>query len=187
MSDTEDSDARIFGLMAIAEDQQKALQDALADLQRQQHSLSRVAQQLGGLGDQTVVQILAASTESARAHTQAVTEGALASSAWQLKRTSQVLVLVAVVFGVLSLVPVLSFWWERHELDALRAQRHDLKQEIDQMTATVEKLQAKGGRLVLGTCGKRLCVEMAPNQGLKEGETWLMQGGKGSWIIPKGY
>ena len=81
-------------------------------------------------------------------------------------------------------ITVLAVWWyvpTVGEMSALRAER-------DQLQASIEDLSQRGGRIVMNSCGGRLCIEASTDQG-KSVIDW-----RGAWhahgiplVIPKGY
>lgn len=86
------------------------------------------------------------------------------------------------------LVGLVSVWWSRHELADLQVQRDVLKDEVAQLTVSVEELAEKGGRLRMTRCGGRLCVEVASNQGTNVRVEGAWQGPDGrQYVIPRGY
>lgn len=64
--------------------------------------------------------------------------------------------------------------------------------EIEQLQANVVALEKRGGKIVMNTCGKRLCIAASPDQGTNETGRLMSLG---SWtlsdgtplVIPKGY
>jgi hypothetical protein len=201
---------QIFGLMAVAEDQQKAVAAAIAGLAAERAALARerelLAQVAQGIQKATgdavsaaVKQSLAGASETAvAAFTKAagpfagevrrVAEQASAA-AEKVDRAAQWLggKAVAVAAGCIVIV-ALAAWgivaWERHEVV-------DLKKQIAQERATVAYLDKAGGRVVWNTCGGRLCFEASSNQGTSNGAPVPL----GGWttkdhvplVIPKGY
>jgi hypothetical protein len=192
---------QIFGLMAVAEDQQKAAAAAIAGLAAERAALAKeralLAQVAQGIQKATgeavsaaVKQSLAGASETAvTAFTKAagpfagevrrVAEQA-SVAAEKVDRAAQWLGVkaVAVAAGCIVIV-ALAAWgivaWERHEVI-------DLKKQIAQERATVAYLDKEGGRVVWNTCGGHLCFEASSNQ-------------MGGWttkdhvplVIPKGY
>jgi hypothetical protein len=81
-------------------------------------------------------------------------------------------------------ITVLAVWWyvpTVGEISALRSER-------DQLQASIEDLSQRGGRIVMNSCGGRLCIEASTDQG-KSVIDW-----RGAWhahgvplVIPKGY
>jgi hypothetical protein len=76
----------------------------------------------------------------------------------------------------------------------LRSEKAELAADVAQMQANVTALEKKGGRIVLNTCGARLCIEASSNQGTDDGGkqfpigSWkTTDGRKGSLVIPRGY
>jgi hypothetical protein len=202
---------QIFGLMAVAEDQQKAVATAIAGLAAERAALARerelLAQVAQGIQKATgdavsaaVKQSLAGASETAvAAFTKAagpfagevrrVAEQA-GVAAEKVDRAAQWLGVkaVAVAAGCIVIV-ALAAWgivaWERHEVV-------DLKKQIAQERATVADLDKEGGRVVWSTCGGRLCFEVSSNQGTSNGTPvplggWTTNKGHVPLVIPKGY
>jgi hypothetical protein len=81
-------------------------------------------------------------------------------------------------------ITVLAVWWyvpSVNEMSTLRTER-------DQLQASIDDLARRGGRIVMNTCGGRLCIEVSTDQG-KSVIDW-----RGAWhahgvplMIPKGY
>ncbi|MFI3187223.1 MAG: hypothetical protein QX198_14705 [Methylococcaceae bacterium] len=92
------------------------------------------------------------------------------------------------IFAVL-LVAWLSVWWQRSQIESLSEQRQALTTEIAEMQVTVAKLESRGGKIIMDTCGKRPCIKASTNQG--EGSTkWIApwNSSKGiPLVIPLGY
>lgn len=90
---------------------------------------------------------------------------------------------------------VLTGWlanaWQWHQVESLSEQKAQLRAEVGELEASVAALEKKGGRIVMNTCGGRLCIEASNNQG-NAAPKW----GAGLWqdkqkgvtlVIPKGY
>lgn len=101
-----------------------------------------------------------------------------------------VAVAVSGLVGV-CLVAYTSLAWQLHQVSSLREEKAALVDDVAQMQANAAALEKKGGRIVMTTCGGRLCIEASSNQG-QGSEQWK----GGSWsnketgvqlVIPKGY
>lgn len=201
---------QIFGLMAIAEEHQKAVAAAIAGLTAERAALAKeralLAQVAQGIQKATgeavsaaVRQSLDGASETAvTAFTKAagpfagevrkVAEQASAA-AEKVDRAAQWLGMKAVAVAAGCIVIVgLAAWgivaWERHQVV-------DLKKQIAQERATVAMLTKDGGRLVTNSCDGRLCIEVSSNQGTSDGSAvklggWTTKNGR-VYVIPKGY
>jgi hypothetical protein len=101
---------------------------------------------------------------------------------------------VAVAAGGLvgvCLVAYASLAWQLHQVKSLGDEKAELAADVAQLQANVSALEKKGGRIVMTTCGGRLCIEASSNQG-QGSEQWK----GGSWsnketgvqlVIPRGY
>lgn len=100
---------------------------------------------------------------------------------------------VAVAAGGMVGVCLLAYMalaWQLLQVRSLGNEKAALAADVVQLQANVAALEKRGGRIVLSTCGKRLCIEASSNQG-KGAEKW-----KGVWenkesgitfVIPRGY
>ena len=100
---------------------------------------------------------------------------------------------VAVAAGGMVGVCLLAYMalaWQLLQVRSLGNEKTALAADVVQLQANVAALEKRGGRIVLSTCGKRLCIEASSNQG-KGAEKW-----KGVWenkergitfVIPRGY
>ncbi len=203
---------QIFGLMAVAEEHQKAVKAAIdglaaerAALARERALLAQVAQGIqkatGEAVSAAVRQSLAGASETAvTAFTKAagpfagevrkVAEQA-GAAAEKVDRAAQWLGMKAVAVAAGCIVVVgLAAWgivaWERHEVV-------DLKKQIAQERATVAMLAREGGRVRWNQCGGHLCFEVSSNQGTYSNGTplplgsWTTNKGRVPLVIPKGY
>ncbi len=175
---------------ALAHDRQ-AVTHAAAQLASIQDSIRKSAgEAVGALVDQAVQGAAVAAARALGQATQPVVDGL--SEAAQAARHAEgairqagawfawkwVALAGAGTAGV-CLVTLMAVW-------GLRDQVQDLRLERDELQATVDVLERKGGRLVLNDCGGRRCVEINPNQGAKKGAEW--RGTKGErYVIPTGY
>lgn len=91
---------------------------------------------------------------------------------------------VAVAAGGLvgvCLVAYAALAWQLHQVSSLRREKAALQ-------ASVEELEKRGGRIVMTTCGGRLCIEASNDQGGggKSG-VWKNKETGVQLVIPKGY
>jgi hypothetical protein len=88
------------------------------------------------------------------------------------------------------LVAYAALGWQLLRIQSLGDEKAALAADVVQLQANVAAMEKRGGRIVLSTCGGRLCIEASSNQG-KGAEKW-----KGHWsskengvtfVIPRGY
>lgn len=101
---------------------------------------------------------------------------------------------VAVAAGGLvgvCLVAYAALAWQLHQVSSLREEKAGLQADIAQMQANVATLEKKGGRIVMTTCGGRLCIEASSNQGQGaeqwKGSNWSNKETGVQLVIPRGY
>lgn len=116
-------------------------------------------------------------------------EGAL-KNAGQWFAWKWVLVAAGGLVGV-CLVAYAALAWQLHQVSDLREEKTALQADIAQMRTNVAALQKKGGRLVMTTCGGRLCIEASSNQGPGAeqwtGSNWSNKETSVQLVIPRGY
>lgn len=234
-----DAQQQLFGLMAVAEEHQKAVKTALdgltaerAALAKERAAVAQAAASVAGVAGEvrkaaaeavpaiqkaageavgaSVRQSLAgASDEAAKAlgeasrpivgqlsgvvkaagEAEGKLSGAVAAFGWRWAMLAG----GAAAGGIVTvlLAAWLAVWWQRHQVESLSEQKAALLGEVAQLQANVAALEKRGGRIVLNTCGGRLCVEASSNQG-EGAEKW----NGGNWsnketgvqlVIPKGY
>ena len=214
-----DQQQQLFGLMAVAEEQQKAVQTAIDTLTAEREALAqeriRLAQtvqsvskavgtavgvavrnQMGDAGETAITALETAlkpilENLSGVIQTTTQAEHALSqASAWFAWKW---IALAAGGFAVVCLVAYASVAWQIHEVRDLRQQKATPTAEIPQMQADVAALAKRGGRIVMTTCGGRLCIEASNNQGTYSNGSPIPIGGwdtdrsKIPLVIPKGY
>jgi hypothetical protein len=101
---------------------------------------------------------------------------------------------VAVTAGGLvgvCLVAYVSLAWQLHQVSSLRGEKAKLAADVAQMQANVSALEKRGGRIVMATCGGRLCIEASSNQGAGaeqwKGGSWSNKETGVQLVIPRGY
>ncbi len=202
----------LFGMMRIAKAQQEAVQAALDGLAAERDALAKeraalaaerdalagtvknaVSTSLAGaanvaaaaLGDaaRPVIDNLSGVVQAA-AKAEASIERAGAWFAWKW-----VAVAVGGLVGV-CLVAYASLAWQMHQVSSLRKEKAALQADVAALQANVAALEKNGGRIVMRTCGGRLCIEASSDQG--NGMTnwrgpWKDEKNGVSLVIPKGY
>ena len=101
---------------------------------------------------------------------------------------------VAVAAGGLAgvcLVAYAALAWQLHQVSSLSDEKAELAADVAQMQANVSALEKKGGRIVMTTCGGRLCIEASSNQGAGaeqwKGGNWSNKETSVQLVIPRGY
>lgn len=215
-----DAEEKLFGLMAIAEEQQgsvaaavKVLADERAQCAKERQALARMLQEIGKVAsaapsiveravrdaltkslDQTVN---ARSTELQRAfaaatkpainelasiveRTSAIEEGLRRALAWVSWRWLGVIAgLGAGAMFVIWIASITTVAWQNYQVTSLMHERADLEADIVRLTANVEALEKRGGRVALTYCGdqRRLCVQVKKDlQYGKDGDYFVLRG-----------
>lgn len=231
-----DAQQQLFGLMAVAEEHQKAVKAALdgltaerAALAKERAAVAQAAASVAGVAGEvreaaaeavpairkaageavgaSVRQSLAgASDAAAKALSEAAKpvigslsgvvkaaseaegklSGAVAAFGWRWAMLSG----GAAAGGIAAvlLAAWLAVWWQRHQVERLAEQKAALQADVAQMQASVKELEKRGGRIVMTTCGGRLCIEASSNQGDggKSG-VWRNKETGAQFVIPRGY
>jgi len=234
-----DAQQQLFGLMAVAEEHQKAVKAALdgltaerAALAKERAAVAQAAASVAGVAGEVrkaaaeaVPAIQKAAGEAVGASVRQSLAGASDAAAKALGEASRPIVgqLSGVVkaageaegklsgavaaFGwrwamlaggaaaggivAVLLAAWLAVWWQRHQVESLSEQKAALLGEVAQLQANVAALEKRGGRIVLKTCGGRLCVEASSNQGEGaekwKGAVWSNKENGVQLVIPRGY
>ncbi len=196
---------QLFGLMTVAEDQQKAIQAAIEGLVAERQALAKeraalaqaaltvqkavgvaigaaVRESMAGVS-QTAVAAFAQAAGPFTREVQSIAKQAKAA-AEEVAGAAQWLGLRAVGVAVGCVVVVgLAAWgmvaWQRHEVDALMGQQAQLAAQVAQEQATVATLDQRGGRMDLQHCGtrRRLCVRVDKATGYgKDADYFVVHG-----------
>ena len=205
-----DEQQQIFGLMAVAEEHQKAVAAAIAGLAaeraalaKERASLAQVAQGIqkatGDAVSAAVRQSLAGASETAaKALGDAATPvigklsgvvQAASDAEDSMRKAGQWFAWkwVAVAGGGLAgvcLVAYVALAWQLHEVGSLSDEKARLAAAIVRERATVAGLTKDGGRVHWNTCDGRLCFEASSNQGTYSNGTPIPLG---SWTTNKGH
>lgn len=209
-----DIQQQIFGLLAAAEDQQKAVQSALDGLNAERAKLAQVTAKV----ENSVPALRKATEEAVKAAVGASVAGASKTAVGAIETASGPLigqlttvvakvkaaeaelsetmtglgwkwvatVVASTLGGVLAILATawLTLEWNRAEIASLSEERQVLQ-------AGVEALEKRGGRIVMTACGGRLCIEASSNQGpgAKQwaGAYWSNKENGVQLVIPRGY
>lgn len=242
-----DAQQQLFGLMAVAEEHQKAVNAALdgltaeraalakeraalaAALAQQTEAVKSAAGSVSDVGDSirqaasdAIPAIRRAAGEAVGASVRQSLAGASDAAAKALGEASRPIVMqlsgvvkaaseaegklsgAVAAFGwrwamlaggaaaggiaAVLLAAWLAVWWQRHQVERLAEQKAALQADVAQMQASVKELEKRGGRIVMTTCGGRLCIEASKDQGGggKSG-VWRNKETGVQFVIPKGY
>lgn len=201
---------KLFSLMSIVEQQQKMLDGTLVKLEAERAALARERSSMGQVITQSVKQSMSgvADTVSQALH------GAIKPSVDTLKNsvgmahdasnrlsasmdrvqsawTWRILMLSVGVLLIVGLAVYGLLWWERSQVEDLKATRQALQADINRMKPIVTDLERRGGALQWSTCGGRLCFEANRNQGEGaenwNGVWWRNQQTGRLFVVPKGF
>ena len=203
-----DDHDKLGAMFAVMEEQQAAVQAAIAGMAQERKAMAAVIDSIKGTsgtlqqatGDaaaRAVVDSIGQAPKTAvAALNQAV--GALDEAAGQVRSAGAWLTFKAAasVAGA-GLVMVLAVYAlgrfmlpseaDRQEVDRLRSEKAQLE-------ANIAELNKRGGKIQLTTCGGRLCIEASTNQGKDDQGNTLALGGwttsdsrKVPLVIPRGY
>ena len=203
-----DDHDKLGAMFAVMEEQQAAVQSAIAGLAQERKAMAAVIDSIKGTagtlqkatGDAAAQAVGASIGEAPKAAVMALKQatGALEEAAGKVSGAGAWLTfkVAAVVAGV-GLVLVLAMYGlgrfmlpgeaERKEVERLRAEKAELE-------ANITDLAKRGGRIKLDRCGpaNRLCVEITTAQGDGQGQTnfqgsWVSNDNRRQFVIPKGY
>lgn len=199
---------KFSAMFAVMEEQQTAVQSAIAGLAQERKAMAAVIDSIKGTagtlqkatGDaaaQAVGESIGQAPKAAAAALKQATEaleGATSkvrsAGAWLTFKSAAsiagvglVMVLAVYVLGR-SLLPSEA---DRQEVQRLRAEKAELE-------ANIADLAKRGGRIKLSQCGpaNRLCVEITPIQGDGPNQadfqgSWISNDNRHRYVIPKGY
>ena len=203
-----DDHDKLGAMFAVMEEQQAAVQVAIAGMAQERKAMAAVIDSIKGTsgtlqqatGDaaaRAVVESIGQAPKTAvAALNQAV--GALDEAAGQVRSAGAWLTFKAAasVAGV-GLVMVLAVYALGHFMLPSEADRQEVEQlraEKAQLETNIANLAKRGGRIKLERCGpaNRLCVEITPAQGEGQGQAdfqgaWLSNDRRHQYVIPKGY
>lgn len=208
-----DVQQQIFGLLAAAEDQQKAVQIALDGLNAERAKLAQVTAKV----ENSVPALRNATQEAVKAAVGASVSGASKAAVGAIEAASGPLIsqlttvvanakaagaelneamtgfgwkwaattVASTLGGVLAIL--LAAWltleWNRAEIASLSEERQVLLAQVAELQDGVQALKKRGGRIAMNTCGGRLCIEASSDK-----ISWATTDGRNvPLVIPKGY
>ncbi len=201
---------KLYALMSIVEQQQKMLDATLAKLEAERAALARERSSMGQVITQSVKQSMSGVADTV---SQAL-QGAIKPSVDTLKasvgladnasnrlsasmsrvQSAWTWRILWMTIGVLLIVGLAAYglvWWERSQVEDLKAYRQALQADINRMKPVVTDLERRGGALQWSTCGGRLCFEANRNQGEGaenwNGVWWRNQQTGRLFVVPKGF
>jgi len=203
-----DDHDKLGAMFAVMEEQQAAVQAAIAGMAQERKAMAAVIDSIKGTsgtlqqatGDaaaRAVVDSIGQAPKTAvAALNQAV--GALDEAAGQVRSAGAWLTFKAAasVAGA-GLVMVLAVYVLGRFMLPSEADRQEverLRSEKAQLEANIADLTKRGGRIKLDRCGpaNRVCVEITPAQGEGQGQadfqgSWVSNDNRHRYVIPKGY
>ena len=181
-----DAQQQLFGLMAVAEEHQKAVKAALdgltaerAALAKERAAVAQAAASVAGVAGE----VRKAAAEAVPAIQKAAGEaegklsGAVAAFGWRWAMLAG----GAAAGGIVAvlLAAWLAVWWQRHQVEQLAEQKAALLGEVAQLQANAEDWAKRGGRAKLEKCGDqgRLCVRIVKTTGYgKDSDYFVLRG-----------
>lgn len=203
-----DDHDKLGAMFAVMEEQQAAVQSAIAGLAQERKAIVEAISTLQSTsktlqkatGDAATAAVAESigkgprvAVEAMRAATEAIEEAAdqvRGAGTWLTFKAAAsvagvglVMVLVVYVLGRFMLPSEA----ERHEVERLRAAKAELE-------ANIAELNRRGAKIQLNTCGGRICIEASTNQGKDDQGNPVPLGGwsttdgrKVPLVIPRGY
>lgn len=188
---------KLYALMSIVEQQQKMLDGTLAKLEAERAALARERSSMG----QTVMQSVKQSMSGVADTVSQALQGAIKPSVDTLKtsvgsahdaghrlaesmdrvQSAWTWRILWLSVGVLLIVGIAAYglvWWERSQVEDLKAYRQTLQADINRMQPVVKDLEKRGGRLVWNNCGGKWCLQVEPGN-------W--RDNTGPLAIPRGF
>lgn len=188
---------KLYGVMTVVERQQKMLDQTLEKLEAERAALARERSSMGQTVTQSVKQSMSGvadtvSNEMQKAIKPSVdtlqTSVGMAHDAGQRLSFSMSRVqsawtwlILMLSVGVLLIVGLAAYglvWWERSQVEDLKAYRQSLQADINRMKPVVTDLERRGGRLVWNNCGGKWCLQVEPSN-------W--RDNTGPLAIPRGF
>jgi hypothetical protein len=175
---------KLYGVMTVVERQQKMLDQTLEKLEAERAALARERSSMGQTVTQSVKQSMSgvADTVSQALHGaikpsvdtlqtsvgMANDAGHRLAASMDRVQTAWTWRILMLSVGVLLIVGLAAYglvWWERSQVEDLKAYRQSLQADINRMKPVVTDLERRGGALQWSTCGGRLCVRVNRSAG----------------------
>jgi hypothetical protein len=179
-----DAQQQLFGLMAVAEEQQRAVQAAIDGLKQERTAITRTV----NTSAEQIASLITDASTTAQQHADAAIDrfhGKWSSVIW--KAVLAAVVTVSAICGMVA-------WAQRYHVGELLEQKAALKIEVATLERQAAALAKKGGRIELTTCTDnanvtRTCIRIAANQGAgNESFRPPFKNPNGSqFVIPAGY
>lgn len=202
-----DEKEKLFGLVAIAQEQQKAVQVAIDTLNQQTAELKKAVADVrksAGEGAEYGARatLLDASEKATEAFNNAargtvarleIVSNSADSAAQRLQKSANSFKAQWVLWPALSLVVcllvfIVASWatvqYQRHQISTLAEQKNQLEIELASMEKKAGEWEAKAGKAVLSKCGEkgRLCVRIDTKAG-----GFVSDNGKHEYAVIYGY
>mgnify|MGYP000355407443 FL=1 len=203
-----DDHDKLGAMFAVMEEQQAAVQAAIAGMAQERKAMAAVIDSIKGTsgtlqqatGDAAARAVMESIGQAPKTAVAALNQavGALDEAAGQVRSAGAWLTFKAAasVAGA-GLVMVLAVYALGHFMLPSEADRQEVEQlraEKAQLETNIANLAKRGGRIKLERCGpaNRLCVEITPAQGEGQGQAdfqgaWLSNDRRHQYVIPKGY
>lgn len=188
----EEQQAAVQSAIAGLARERKGMADAITDLQNTARSLQRAT---GEAAAQAVIESIGEGSVAASKALKAATE-ALNKAAGEVRGAGKwVTFKTAAALLAVGLVMVLAmFGMCRYMVDSELKEVERLRAEKTELEANVANLAKRGGKIQFNTCGGRLCIEASTNQGTDPQGNPTPLGGwsttdnrKVPLVIPRGY
>jgi hypothetical protein len=185
----------LYGLMKVVQEQQKMLDGTLVKLEAERAALARERSSMGQTVMQSVKQSMSGvadtvSNEMQKAIKPSVdtlkTSVGLADNASnrlsasmdrvQSAWTWRILMLAVGVLLIVGLAAYGLVWWERSQVEDLKAYRQALQADINRMQPVVTDLEKRGGKLNWNNCGDtgRPCVRVEVGRWGNQQDQWAI-------------
>lgn len=201
-----DDHDKLGAMFAVMEEQQTAVQSAIAGLAQERkamqeaiNTLQNTSQSLQkATGDATtraVIESIGAGQKAAAGALKQATE-ALDDAAGQVRGAGKWVTFKtsAALLGVGVTMVLAMFWMGRYTVNAELKEVERLRAEKVELEANVADLAKRGGKIRFNTCGGRLCIEASSNQGSDDKGNPTQLGGwrttdsrNVALVIPRGY
>ena len=197
---------QLFGLMAVAEEQQKAVQAAIEGLKTERAEIRKTYSRelidvtnvaLDNAAEAALEKFSARATElteEMEKASKAISDVLEKTNTRHLMYIAKAVALAFVLLFVLMVAGAAHTSYLRSELAELVERKATLKNEVAELDGQVAALAKRGGRIVYSTCNDgdkvRLCIAIATNQGFGQPQVKGVYANKTTgqtFVIPEGY
>jgi hypothetical protein len=189
-----DTQQQIYNMMALADEQQKAVKDALDKLTAEREALAKERAAIAKAASEAVRQSLIGASKTledaskpiidqlsgmvrAASEAEGKLSGAVAAFGWRWAVLAGSAAAGAIV--VVLVAAWLLTWWQRYQVSSLGEQKAQLQAEVTQLQANADAWSKRGGRAKLERCGdkSRLCVRVDKRGAYgDEGDYYVLRG-----------